>query len=220
MFFDSVDEVQGIAQKNGTSIFVVPDVYAVEIKNTLVLQPESKVSITIEQVREMMGRLGVKQVTDQYVIIRPADQINIEAANALLKKLEEPNDKVHFVLLTSEPSKLLPTVLSRAAIYFMRRENSLSEISSQDEKIKAYAKRLIAVKDKDLVKIAEEITKTKQDKRAYVLEILGLTIEMLYKSYFITGREAFFQKIPKFLAAYDNISRNGHIKLHLVADLC
>ena len=37
---------------------------------------------------------------------------------------------------------------------------------------------------------------------------------------FITKKEVFIDKIPKFLGAFENIDRNGHVKLHLVADLC
>jgi hypothetical protein len=49
--------------------------------------------------------------------------------------------------------------------------------------------------------------------------VLGVTIEMLYKSYFKTKNQVFVKKIPKFLEAYSNIEKNGHLKLHLVADL-
>ena len=68
--------------------------------------------------------------------------------------------------------------------------------------------------------LAEEIGKKKDGVRAYALEILGAAIEMLYKSYFITGKEIFIKKLPKFLAAYEGISRNGHVKLQIVSNLC
>ena len=63
------------------------------------------------------------------------------------------------------------------------------------------------------------MTKKKDGVRAYVLSVLGTTIEMLFKSYFKTEKSVFVEKIPKFLACYEAIERNGHIKLHLVADL-
>ena len=88
-----------------------------------------------------------------------------------------------------------------------------------DEKVKALAKRLIVAKPGDLVGLAEEITKKKDGVRGFCLEVLTVAIEMLYKSYFITDKEIFVKKIPKFLKTYENIERNGHIKLHLVADL-
>ena len=62
--------------------------------------------------------------------------------------------------------------------------------------------------------------KKKDNVRAWALEILGIAIEMLYKTYLINGKDVFLMKLPKFLVAYENISRNGHVKLHLVADLC
>ena len=120
MFFDDVKQIQSIASKCGTSVFVVPDDVSVEIDGALVLQPEEKTVITIEQVRQMTARLGLKQLKDMFVIIRPAEKLQPEAANAFLKNLEEPGDYVRYVLVTSRPSMLLPTVLSRAEVYFLK----------------------------------------------------------------------------------------------------
>ena len=50
--------------------------------------------------------------------------------------------------------------------------------------------------------------------------MVGAAIEMLYKTYFLTEKEVFLAKLPKFLAAYDGIYRNGHVKLQLIANLC
>ena len=46
-------------------------------------------------------------------IIRRADELNVNAANALLKTLEEPPEKTHFILLTHRPHRLLDTIRSR-----------------------------------------------------------------------------------------------------------
>lgn len=219
MFFNTVDEIRDIAVKNGTSIFVVPDGVEFEIKKALVLKPEDKTTITIEQVREMMAGLLTRQTTDRFVVIRPADKMGPDAANALLKSLEEPGEKVHFVLITEQPSKLLPTILSRAAMYFLKSNARVDGDILADAKLKDLAKRLIVAKPADYVGLAEEICKKKEGVREYALNVLSVTIEMLYKSYFKTGNQAFIKKLPAFLTAYENISRNGHIKLHLVADL-
>ena len=140
-----------------------------------------------------------------------------EAANALLKSLEEPGDKVHFVLVTDAPSVLLPTILSRASVYMLRR--GPDDGIKADDKVKDVAKRLLVAKGADLVSIAEEIAKKKDGVRAYALSVVGVAIEMLYKSYFITGKEAFLKKLPKFLETYEALARNGHIKLQIVAGL-
>lgn len=219
MFFENLRDIEKIANRAGCSIFVVPDEAKIEIKNVFLLKPEQKTTITIDQVREVLGQLTVKQTRSQFVLIRPADKLGEEAENAILKSLEEPKDNVHFVLITDKPSKLLPTILSRAQMYILKStKTNVSEISA-DEKTKLLAKKIIAAKPSDLVDLAEEITKKKDGVREYALDILAVAIEMAYKSYFITQKEAFLIKIPKLLMAYENINKNGHIKLHLVADL-
>lgn len=219
MFFDSAADILKIAEKVGCAIFIMPSDVKFEIKNALILAPEEKSVITIEQVRGLLSQLNMKQLADRYVIVRPADAMGEEAANAFLKTLEEPKDKVHFVLVTDSPSKLLPTILSRAEIYFLKSHDKIDGDIKADEKMKALAKRLIVAKPGDLTILAEEITKKKDGVRAFALEVLAVAIEMLYKSYFITGKDAFLKKLPKFLGAYENIAKNGHVKLHLVADL-
>ncbi len=217
MFFDNINEIIPIARENGTSIFVLPKNLEFKIKNSLILEPNGKNIITIDQIREIIIKLNVKQLEDQYIIIRPAELMNEEASNALLKNLEEPGNKTHFILITNSPSSILPTILSRSSIYFLK-TTPKQEIDA-DTKTKELAKKLMVAKGKDLVSLAEEITKKKDGLRTYALEIIGTAIEMLYKTYLINGKDVFLLKLPKFLKLYENISKNGHIKLHLVSDL-
>ena len=219
MFFDDISQIEEISSRVGCAIFVLPKETEVKIKNAYILQPEEKTIITIEQIKDAISSFKTKQITAQFILIRPAEKMGEEAANAILKSLEEPGENLHFVLVTDSLSELLPTIRSRAAVYFWRGEaNSISEIKA-DEKIKEVAKRLLIAKPQDLVGLAEEITKKKEGVRAYALTILSVAVEMAYKSYLITGKKPFLDKIPKLIAAYDNIKKNGHIKLRLVADL-
>ena len=220
MFFERVDEIIEIARKNGTTIFVVPKDILVEVKNAIILAPEDKSVIAIEQVRNILGQVTTRQTNDIFIIIRPAETMSEAAANAFLKSLEEPRERVHFLLITDNPSQILPTILSRAAVYFLRNKKSIDGEIVADEKIKVLAKRLIVAKPAELVDIAEEISKKKDGVRGYAMEVLGVAIEMLYKSYFVTGKEIFIKKIPKFLAAYEGVSKNGHTKLQIVSNLC
>ncbi len=219
MWFDDLKQIPEIAKKSGTTIFVVPDEEKVEIPRAIVLKPEEKTTITIEQVRDTLEILGRKQLTDQFIVLRPAEKLGLEAANALLKNLEEPGEKVHFVLITSKPSQLLPTILSRAMIYFWLPGQKLKLDVIVDEKTKILAKELMTAGPNELVAIADKMAKVKTKKREQALVVLGAAIEMLYKSYFLTGKTIFIEKLPKFLAAYENISKNGHIKLQIVANL-
>lgn len=219
MFFEDVDEIETIARKCGTAIFVVPDDIEVTIKNAIILAPEDKTVITIEQVRRVIAGVMTKQTGDRFVLIRPAEAMSESAANAFLKNLEEPGEKLHFVLVTARPSMLLPTILSRANVYFLKNEFRVDGGLVASDKIKDLAKRLMVAKQKDLVSVADEIAKKKDGARAYALDVIGTAVEMLYKSYFITGKQVFLQKLPKFLSAYEAISKNGHVKLQIVANL-
>lgn len=220
MFFDTVKDLMEIASKTNTAVFVMPATVEVRIKNALMLEPEDKTTITIDQVRNVLAQINTRQLNDVYVVVRPANALGEAAANSLLKCLEEPGDKVHFVLITNEVSQILPTILSRAAVYFMRSKTDMTMEIVASEKDKALAKRLLVAKGKDLVDIAEEINKKKDGVRAYALEILRIAIEMLYKSYLLNGKDALLKKIPKFLRAYEAISKNGHVRLQIVSNLC
>jgi len=73
-------------------------------------------AIGIEQIRKMiLGRVGYSSHEGKCLvfILRNAEELSQGAANALLKTLEEPPNRVHFVLLTSRPNRLLDTIRSR-----------------------------------------------------------------------------------------------------------
>ena len=218
MFFDSVDEILQIAGKVGTAVFVVPASLAVEVPGAIVLKPEDKSVITIEQVRELAKILNVKQRSEQFIVVRPADMMQPEAANAFLKALEEPREHVHFILVTEVASRLLPTILSRSAIYFLRAQGDAG--IQADAKTKTLAKKLMVAKGAELVAVAEEIAKKKDGVRERALDVVGVAIEMLYRTYFITGKEVYLAKLPRFLQLYEDLSRNGHVKLQIVSNLC
>jgi DNA polymerase-3 subunit delta' len=79
-------------------------------------RPESKSRIiTIDQTRELMREIQLKPTEAQYkvAVIGGADRLNIQAANSFLKTLEEPPQKSVLILLSTEPSRILETILSR-----------------------------------------------------------------------------------------------------------
>lgn len=76
-----------------------------------VISPEKE--IKIGQIREVIDFLRLKSKTGKVVIIEKAEKMNTEAANALLKTLEEPPENSMIILTTSNQNALLPTVVSR-----------------------------------------------------------------------------------------------------------
>jgi DNA polymerase-3 subunit delta' len=84
--------------------------------DVLWVRPESKSRvITIDQMRELMHSIQLKPTTARYKfgIIAAADRLNPQAGNAFLKTLEEPPADSILILLTTEPQRILETVLSR-----------------------------------------------------------------------------------------------------------
>ena len=79
-------------------------------------RPESKSRIiSVDQTRELMREIQLKPTEAGYkiAIIAGADRLNAQAANAFLKTLEEPPPKSILILLSTEPSRILETILSR-----------------------------------------------------------------------------------------------------------
>jgi DNA polymerase-3 subunit delta' len=85
-----------------------PDVHVVEPSGAAGL-------IRIDDVRHILGRVALRPYAArvQVVILDGADRLTEEAANSLLKSLEEPSATTHFLLLTAQLAGCLPTIISR-----------------------------------------------------------------------------------------------------------
>ena len=74
--------------------------------------------ITIDQVRALDDFLhvGTHRHGSRVVLVNPAEAMNRATANSLLKSLEEPIPGTVFILVSSEPERLLPTIRSRCQV--------------------------------------------------------------------------------------------------------
>ena len=77
---------------------------------------------SIEEVRDLIERAAYKPAVGRFKVfmIDEAHQLTRDAFNALLKTLEEPPEYLKFVLATTDPEKMLPTVLSRCLQFNLR----------------------------------------------------------------------------------------------------
>ncbi|WP_172292770.1 DNA polymerase III subunit delta' [Pseudoruegeria sp. HB172150] len=74
-----------------------------------------KQEITVEEIRRLKHFFEMSSADGggRVVIIDAADEMNVNAANAVLKLLEEPPKNTTLLLIAHQPSRLLPTILSR-----------------------------------------------------------------------------------------------------------
>lgn len=79
---------------------------------------ETKRNIAIDQIRGMQSRLTTRPTLGERraIILNPADDLEKNASNALLKSLEEPPVGTLFLLVTHRPGRLLPTIRSRCRV--------------------------------------------------------------------------------------------------------
>lgn len=72
--------------------------------------------ISVDQIRALTSFANLSAHSGGYrvVLIYPAEAMNSNSANALLKSLEEPTDNLLFILVTNKAQQLLPTILSRS----------------------------------------------------------------------------------------------------------
>lgn len=74
-----------------------------------------KTAITVDEVRKLKSFFQMRSADGGYrvALIDAADEMNVQAANALLKILEEPPEKTILLLVCHQPQSLLPTIRSR-----------------------------------------------------------------------------------------------------------
>ena len=94
-----------------------PDFRLVTLQEKTGKEGETRMATAIEvdQAREAVDyvQLSTYRAGFRVVLVNPADSLNLAAANALLKVLEEPPLNTVFVLVSDQPRRLLPTIRSR-----------------------------------------------------------------------------------------------------------
>jgi DNA polymerase-3 subunit delta' len=108
-----------------------------------------KAQITVDEVRRLKNFFALSSADGgrRVVIVDTADDMNVNAANAILKLLEEPPARTTLLLVSHQPSRLLPTIRSRC------RELRLAPLSAEDMAL-ALAAAEIPTQDADPAALA------------------------------------------------------------------
>ena len=126
------------------------------------VEPEEGL-IQISKIRDLRSWFYLSSQSFKVVIIDNAHCMNSEAQSSLLKTLEEPRGKVVFILITSFPKILLPTIISRVEV--------LNFYKTPDSEIKKYVQNQGIDQS-----VAAKITVLSKGKAGLALDFLSDTI--------------------------------------------
>ena len=94
-----------------------------EFPDVTLIKPVNQV-IKTERIRELVGQFSQAGIESQQqvFIIDQAEKMHPNAANSLLKVIEEPQSEVYIFFLTSDEEKILPTIRSRTQIFHFKKQ--------------------------------------------------------------------------------------------------
>lgn len=94
-----------------------------EFPDVTLIKPVNQV-IKTERIRELVGQFSQAglESQQQVFIIEQAEKMHPNAANSLLKVIEEPQSEVYIFFLTSDEEKMLPTIRSRTQIFHFKKQ--------------------------------------------------------------------------------------------------
>lgn len=184
-----------------------------EFSDVKIVKPSGQV-IKTDMIRELMrnfSRSGFEGKS-QVFIIQDCEKMHVNAANSLLKFIEEPQSSSYMILLTSDENKVLPTIKSRTQIFrFPKNKPLLIEQAEKAGVLKTQAEILA-----ELAKTPKHLDELMQDKKILdVIQTCERFVTVLLKekmlAYLETGRlvqvaleksdqEFVFQLLPLFLA--------------------
>jgi DNA polymerase-3 subunit delta' len=192
---------------------------------------QPSIEIKVDQVRELADFLyvGSHRGRSRIALVHPAEDMNENAANALLKGLEEPPAGALFILVSHRPAQLLPTIRSRCVaipVPIPPRDTALAWLAAQGMKDPqrwlAYAGgaplrameyadepeiRLIPVDDREALEpLAEALLKMALDRA-----LLAFGLPPKYRT--ATGKVS-LEKAPQWLAFARQLGQDRLLSRH------
>jgi DNA polymerase-3 subunit delta' len=145
-----------------------PEILNLEGEETESGKKPSK-QISVEQIRGLADFFGMTahQGGRRVVVIHPAETMNPNAANALLKNLEEPPPGMLLILVSHKPQQLLPTILSRCLAFALPAPDAASAtnwLADQGVKNPAEAFAASGFAPLQAVQLDEQLGREERDK--------------------------------------------------------
>ncbi len=167
--------------------------------------------IKINSIREIKRNLSLTSNIPGWrvAIILNAEEMTTEAANAFLKTLEEPHERITIILITSKKEMLLPTIISRCQqIYFEPiPENQLAEYLIKEYSISHAEAKIIANFSQGSILTAKEfIDSNIAEIRNSIVELLRIALKNSY-------RFELSEKIEELIGTKNKLNVETHLRL-------
>lgn len=118
---DSIAHALLFCGASGTGKTTIGRIFANEINSNQgkPIELDAASNNSVDDIRSIIDQAKTKSLDSKYkvIILDEVHMLSTAAQNALLKILEEPPESVVFILCTTNPEKLLPTILSRVQRY-------------------------------------------------------------------------------------------------------
>ena len=94
-----------------------------EFPDVTMIKPQNQV-IRTERIRELVSQFSQSGIENQrqVFIIERAEKMHVNAANSLLKVIEEPQSEIYIFFLTNDEDQVLPTIRSRTQIFQFKKQ--------------------------------------------------------------------------------------------------
>ncbi|MBU1167397.1 hypothetical protein KKC60_03240 [Patescibacteria group bacterium] len=89
--------------------------------------------ISIAEVRDLKRKFSLQKRNYNFCLIDDYGALTPEAGQALLKILEEPTAKTHFIILTEDHTRILRTIISRCQVFSFNRSQQVDDPSLKND---------------------------------------------------------------------------------------
>ncbi len=163
---------------------------------------------SVEDIREIIDQVPYAPIVGKYkvYIIDEVHMLSSSAFNALLKTLEEPPAHVVFILATTDPQKIIPTVLSRCQRYNF---SKISNLNMKKKMMEILDKENLKYEDKALDEVAVLAEGGMRDALSILEQVLsynneGVYLEDIQKIFGLSTKE---EKVNLLIDAHKNITK-------------
>ncbi|HGD6207164.1 TPA: DNA polymerase III subunit delta' [Streptococcus agalactiae] len=170
-----------------------------EFSDVKIIEPQGQLikTETIKELTKDFSRSGFEGKS-QVFIIKDCEKMHVNAANSLLKFIEEPQSSSYVILLTNDENNVLPTIKSRTQIFrFLKQLDMLVHQAEQAGLLKSQASLLAQVADDpkhleillankkllDYLNLSQQfVTTLAKDRQTAYLEVSRLTSQVVDKN--------------------------------------